>query len=271
MTLRLQARQTAGEISYRLGSRCPRPNSLSVLMYHAVTRENLRDPEQQSISARAFSDQMEALQELGVRWVSLEEGLRFLKEGGESQPMASVVFDDGYVGVHDLALEVLVRHRIPATLFLPTEQMGQPSFLDRPAQWGRPMTWTEVEILVREAGCIVGSHGHSHRVLSRLSSDEIRSELKASRSTIEERLRKPCRLFAYPYGGGGTFDSRTRQILREEGFTAACTALWGRCGAGTDPLAIPRMRFSWCDSPREMRKSLAGSYDWYSFFQRFRL
>ena len=271
MTLRLRVRQAAGEIPYRLSTRRPRPNSLSVLMYHAVTRENLRDPEQQSISARLFSDQMEAVRELGVRCVPLEEGLRFLKEGGENQPMASVVFDDGYVGVHDLALEVLVRHKIPATLFLPTEQLGRPSFPNRPAQWGRPMTWAEVGILVRETGCAVGSHSHSHRALSRLSSDEIRAELKTSRTAIEERLRKPCRLFAYPYGGGGTFDLRTRQILREEGFIAACTTLWGRCGADTDPLAIPRMRFSWCDNPREMRKSLAGGYDWYSFFQRFRL
>lgn len=271
MTLRLRARQAAGEIPYRLGARRPRPNSLSVLMYHAVTRENLRDPEQQSVSARVFSDQMEAVQDLGVRWVSLEEGLRSLKEGGEGPPMASVVFDDGYVGVHDLALEALVRRRIPATLFLLTERMGKPSFPGRPAEWGRPLTWAEVETLVREAACSVGSHSHSHRALSRLSSDEIRAELKVSRSAIEERLRKPCRLFAYPYGGGGTFGLRTRRILGEEGFTAACTALWGRCSTRTDPLAIPRMRFSWCDSPREMRKSLAGSYDWYSFFQRFRL
>lgn len=271
MTLRLRVRQAAGEIPYRLGARRPRPNSLSVLMYHAVTREELRDPEQQSVSARLFSDQMEAVRELGVRWVSLEEGLRLLKEGWEGPPMASVVFDDGYVGVHDLALEVLVRQRIPPTLFLPTEQVGKPRFQTGSPRWGRPLTWAEVETLVREAGCAVGSHSHSHRALSRLSSGEIRAELKTSRTAIEDRLRKPCRLFAYPYGGVGTFDPRTRRILREEGFTAACTALWGRCSAGTDPLVIPRMRFSWCDTPREIRKSLAGSYDGYSFFQRFRL
>jgi len=271
MTLRLRARQAAGEIPYRLGTRHPRANSLSVLMYHAVTREDLHDPEQQSVSARVFSDQMEAVRELGVRWVSLEEGLRSLKEGGEGPPMASVVFDDGYVGVHDFALAVLARHRIPATLFLATEQIGRPSFPEGSPRWGRPLTWSEVKNLAQEAGCVVGSHSHSHRVLTRLSSEEIRRELKSSRAVIEEHLRRPCRLFAYPYGGQGTFDGRTQQLLTEEGVTAACTSLWGRCRTGTDPLAIPRVRVSWCDTPHEIRKSLAGCYDWYRFFQRFRL
>ena len=43
MSLRLQVRQAAGEIPYRLGGGRLRTNSLSVLMYHAVTRDDLRD------------------------------------------------------------------------------------------------------------------------------------------------------------------------------------------------------------------------------------
>jgi len=271
MPFRLLARQTAGEIAYRCGARRPASNSLSVLMYHAVTQEDLRDPEQQSVSVRIFSAQMETLRNLGVRCVSLEEGLRSLKEGTGSGAMASVVFDDGYVGVHDLALGVLVRYRIPATLFLATGQVGNSSFPGSSPRLGRPLTWTEAGNLAREAGCVVGSHGHSHRVLTRLSSEEIRRELKTSRTAIEEHLRQPCRLFAYPYGGQGTFNAETRQILSEEGIAVACTALWGRCRAGTDPLSVPRMRVSWCDTPHELTKSLAGCYDGYRFFQRFAL
>lgn len=271
MSLRLLARQTAGEIPYRCGAQRPAPGSLSVLMYHAVTQENLRDPQQQSVSIQQFSGQMETLHNLGVLWVSLEEGLNRLKNGSGDGPMVSVTFDDGYVGIHDLALGVLARHRIPATLFLATEQVGRPSFPKGFPPWGRPLTWAEINTLTRETGCTVGSHGHSHRVLTRLSGEEIRREMRDSKAAIEERLRQPCRLFAYPYGGRGTFDAGTEQLLSEEGFTVACTNLWGRCAAGTNPLAIPRMRVSWCDTPREMRKSVAGCYDWYRFFQRFAL
>lgn len=270
MKFRLAARQAAGELLYRMGNKRPPPHTLSVLMYHAVTRKNLRDPEQQTVSAQTFSEQLEAVRETGVQWVSLEEGLRELQDHKEGPPMATVVFDDGYNGVHDLAMKTLIRHKIRATLFLPTERMGKPSFPGRPAAWGRPMTWPEVKTVVQETGCLLGSHGHTHQVFSRLSSEQIRAELRTSRREIE-RLQPHCRLFAYPYGAGGTFDDRTRQIIEEEGFTGACTALWGRCTSHTDPLAIPRIRISWCDTPREIQKSLAGSYDWYSFFQRFRL
>ena len=266
-SLRLTARQIAGEIPYRCGARRPTPNSLSVLMYHAVTREELRDPQQQSVSAAQFSDQLKTLRDLGLRCVSLEEGLRSLTEGTGSEPMASIVFDDGYVGVHDLALTVLAQYRIPITLFLATEWIGRASFPGSAPRWGRPLSWTEVGDLIRETGCTVGSHGHSHRVLARLSAEEIRSELKTSKTAIEDRLQRPCRLFAYPYGGRGTFDARTRQLLSEEGFTTACTTVWGRCRAGTDPFSVPRMRVSWCDTRRELKKSLAGCYDGYRFFQ----
>ncbi len=269
MSLRLLARQTAGEVPYRLGRRRPALNSLSVLMYHAVTRENLQDPEQQSVSARIFAEQMETLRNLGVRWVSLEDGLRCLEEKTDGGAMVSVVFDDGYVGVHDFALEIIARHRIPATLFLSTGEVGQSSFPESSPRLGRPLTWAEIETLTRETGCVVGSHGHNHRLFTRLSPDEIRRELKTSRAAIEDHLHQPCRLFAYPYGGPGAFDERTRRILSEEGISAACTALWGRCRAGTDPLGVPRLRVSWCDTPREITKSLAGCYDWYRFFQRF--
>ena len=267
MGLRLRARQTIGEIAYRVRPHTLPSGSLSVLMYHAVTRENLRDPEQQSVSLQQFSDQMETLQGMGVRWVSLEEGLRLLKKGHGFGTLVSVVFDDGYVGVHDLALEVLVRYRIPATLFLATEQIGRSAFPDSSPRLGRPLTWSEVQFLIRETGCAIGSHGHSHRVLTWLSSEKIREELKTSRATIENRVNQACRLFAYPYGAAGTFDARTEGLLSEGGFTIVCTALWGRCRAEVHPLRLPRMRVSWCDTPHELEKSLAGCYDWYRLLQ----
>lgn len=263
--LRLRTRQGLGEIAYRMNRARLLPDSLSVLMYHAVTAENLRDPQQQSVSVRQFCEQLETLQTLRVRWVSLEEGLRRLNQGPQEKPMVSVVFDDGYVGVHDLALEPLRRHQVPATLFLATGFVGKSAFPKSQTPWGRPLTWPEVEHLAK-SGFIIGSHSHTHRVFTRLSAQEIRQELRTSKGWIEDHLKQACRLFAYPYGSPGTFDARTQQILKQEGFTAGCTAVWGRCRTGTPALRLPRMRVSWCDTPHELKKSLAGCYDWYRFW-----
>lgn len=270
MSLRLAARQALGNLAYGLRDKRPQPNTLSILMYHSVTRKNLRDLQQQTVPVDLFGEQLDTVRELGVRFVSLEEGLRALKQGRDNTPMAAVVFDDGYVGVHDLAMKELVQRRIPATLFLATQLIGQTEFLHQPSAWGRPLKWPEVETLVRDGGMTLGSHGHTHRIFSHLSQDQMRQELRDSRREIE-RVQPGCRLFAYPYGAAGMFNSRTRQAIEEEGFVAACTALWGRCAWETDPLQLPRMRISWCDTPAELKKALCGAYDWYAFFQRFRL
>ena len=74
MSVRLMVRRAAGEIRHQFGPRRPQPNTLCVLMYHAVTRENLRDPQQQTVPLQRFSEQLEAVRELGARWVSLEIG-----------------------------------------------------------------------------------------------------------------------------------------------------------------------------------------------------
>lgn len=265
---RIRARQTVGEFLYRTILRRLPFASLSVLMYHAVTAEPLEDPAQESVSAALFAAQMAALRSLGVEVVPLEEGARRLASGASGGPTVSVVFDDGYAGVHDYALETLVRHRIPAILFLATESMGRSAFPWAQLSLGRPLTWNEVATLVRGAGCSVGSHTHTHPVLTVLSSSAIRNELRLSRAIIQQHVGVTPQVFAYPYGSYGTFDTRTRQILSEEGFSVACTTVWGRNRRSDDPLTVKRIRVSWCDTIHEIRKSLAGCYDWYRIVQR---
>ena len=266
--VRLYARQAFGEVLYKVGLRRLPPSSLSVLMYHAVVREDLQDPLQESICARQFETQMATLRNLGVEIVSLGEGIQRLARGSEARPAVSIVFDDGYVGVHDHALEALLRHRIPATLFLVSGYMGRPVFPWASPQLGRPLTWMEVATLVKGAGCEVGSHTHTHAILTQLKPQAIRRELHLSRDAIQHHLGVIPRLFAYPYGSYGAFNAQTRQILLEEGFSVACTTIWGRHLLGDDPLSVKRLRVSWSDTAHEVRKSLAGCYDWYRFVQR---
>jgi len=264
---RLRMRQALGGLFYGAGRRHPAEGTLSVLMYHAVTAEPLNDPDQASVPAALFDAQMAALRRLGLAVVPLEEGMARLTAGSPREPMVSVVFDDGYVGVHDHALEILARYQVPATLFLVTRWIGEPAFPWAPPSLGRPLTWNEVGRLVREAGCRVGSHTHTHPVLATLAADRAREELRMSRAIIEERLGISPVAFAYPYGSYGTFSAHTRQWLAQEGFSIACLTVWGRHRAQDDPLGIKRLRVSWCDTPAELEKSLAGCYDWYRFVQ----
>jgi peptidoglycan/xylan/chitin deacetylase (PgdA/CDA1 family) len=179
----------------------------------------------------------------------------------------AIVFDDGFVGVHDYAAAHLAERRFPATIFVTTAWVGGAAMPLADPCLGRPLTWGEIEALAR-AGFTIGSHTHTHPRLADLDRDLVRAELRRSRTAIADRVGIPPETFAYPFGAFGTFDGRTREALAEEGFQVACTTVSGRNRRDADPLAIRRLRVSWCDGDGEICRAVAGCYDWYRWVQR---
>ena len=264
--VKTRARQAAGELLFRT----PWPHrggALAILMYHAVTPGDLRDGMQMSVSASQFARQMASLRPLDADIVPLADGVARLGQA-TGRLAISVVFDDGFVGVHDHACEVLAEHRIPATVFVTTEWVGRPAVPGAEPALGRPMTWGEIRSLMQSCDVTVGSHSATHAVLARLATHDVHRELQRSRDTIADQTGRRPRQFAYPFGTYGTFDDRTRDALQASGFDIGCTTVWGRNDGSANQRELRRVRVSWCDSPREIRKSLAGCYDWYRVIQR---
>lgn len=102
------------------------------------------------------------------------------------------------------------------------------------------MTWDQVRELPA-IGMSVGAHTVDHEILSGLSLDDVRAQVRLSKRAIEERLGVPCRLFAYPNGSAQDFSDRHARILREEGFLAACTQIPGRNGPLADAFRLRRI------------------------------
>ncbi len=100
------------------------------------------------------------------------------------------------------------------------------------------LDWDEV----REMGehrISFGSHAHSHRILTHLGSDEIKKELAESKTTIEEKTKRPVSFFAYP---NGDYTSRIKELVKETGYLCACTVEGtGKRQDGMDLFALPRM------------------------------
>jgi peptidoglycan/xylan/chitin deacetylase (PgdA/CDA1 family) len=265
--LKLAARQAAGEVIFRTPRPGRRGGRLAILMYHAVTAGDLRDGMQMSVSAAQFASHMASLRTLDADVVSLAEGVARLQQQTDRLAI-SVVFDDGFVGVHDYAAETLKANRIPATVFVTTDWVGRPAMPAADAALGRPMTWDEIRRLKETCDFTVGSHTATHPVLASLDAAHIQGELQHSREVIAGETGSQPHEFAYPFGTYGTFDARTRAGLEFAGYRIACTTVWGCNDRTSDPRELRRVRVSWCDSPREIRKSLAGSYDWYRTVQR---
>jgi hypothetical protein len=62
-----------------------------------------------------------------------------------------------------------------------------------------------------------------------------------SKHKLHEQLGKPVQLFAYPFGGRANISERSRELVREAGFTC-CAACFGGANAATaNPFNLNRI------------------------------
>jgi peptidoglycan/xylan/chitin deacetylase (PgdA/CDA1 family) len=105
-----------------------------ILAYHGVTagrEEGLRNRRRLHVPAALFDAHMEYLSQ---HWspIPFRELLESFAHQRPLPPRSVVVtFDDGYRNVLTVALPLLLRHRVPATLFVMTHEGKEPSWIDR--------------------------------------------------------------------------------------------------------------------------------------------
>jgi peptidoglycan/xylan/chitin deacetylase (PgdA/CDA1 family) len=87
-------------------------------------------------------------------------------------------------------------------------------------------------------GVEIGSHTLTHPILTRISDERLRREMRESRLKIEEALRRPVEQFCYPNGDN---DERVRRAVRQAGYSSAVTCGSGLNKMGDDPLSLRRI------------------------------
>ncbi len=210
-------------------------SSLAVLTYHSLDESGSII----SVAPGVFKEHVAWLADRGFTVVTLSEGLARLHDGGLARGMIALTFDDGFLNTVHVALPVLASRGFPATVFLVTDHVGQ--FNDWPAQ-GRAvprlplLDWSAAEEL-SAAGWEIGSHTQTHPDLTRLASDEVRSEVIGSREVLEQQLGVRVTTFAYPYG---RYCDRVREIVGGA-FASAVTTRLGVTRQGADLLTLERV------------------------------
>jgi peptidoglycan/xylan/chitin deacetylase (PgdA/CDA1 family) len=159
------------------------------------------------------------------RMLPLRDALARLDRSGRlPRGMAALTFDDGFAALHEHAMPVLARHRMPATVFLVAQTLtpaGQPvDWVDTPGT--EPLTTLSRDqvLEMQDAGVDFQSHSYAHRDLTRLGFDECVTDLRDSREFLSELLGRPVTLLAYPRG---RHDERVRQAAERAGYTHAFT------------------------------------------------
>jgi peptidoglycan/xylan/chitin deacetylase (PgdA/CDA1 family) len=97
-------------------------------------------------------------------------------------------------------------------------------------------------VRLAEGGLVeVGAHTQTHSVLSALPVVMQKSEIMGSKACLEEILGHPVTSFAYPFGSRSDYARETVAILRDAGFTYACSNFGDVVWRGTDRFQLPRV------------------------------
>jgi peptidoglycan/xylan/chitin deacetylase (PgdA/CDA1 family) len=232
--------------------------TISVLLYHRVS-DAFRDGV--TIGVEQFDKQLEFLKNnYDVR------SLRSLVNGDESidgnHDIVCITFDDGYLDNYTNAAPLLVKHGLSATFFVSTDNVtNQTPFkhdLDKLGFGLACMTWDNIRQMA-EDGLDFGSHTVNHANLASIADDKILEELVESKRTIEKELQSDEVLFAYPFGQRHHFTERSRDLVKEVGYTCCCSAFGGQNIKNEwDPFSIKRIGISYNFSMAALRANLHG-------------
>jgi peptidoglycan/xylan/chitin deacetylase (PgdA/CDA1 family) len=101
----------------------------------------------------------------------------------------------------------------------------------------RPLTYAEVRALSNDGLIALGAHSVTHPALTELDAIDQRREIAASKETCEVLAGCDVKAFAYPFGD---FNADVRAVVRDLGFTCACTTRHGSITFHSDIFTLPR-------------------------------
>ncbi len=230
---------------------------LPILMYHRIAPLEAGGRARYRTSPEALDAQLRLLAARGFRCVSLDEWRKAM-EARRPLPgrCVAITFDDGYRDFLEYAWPALQRHGFTATMYLPTDRVGQSNVWDRKSgDVSKLLTWDEIRQL-RNEGVEFGSHSATHPNLASLSPTEIAREALRSRFALEEQLEAPVTSFAYPFG---ETDRVVQQIVGTCGYTYGLTCDERACSLSERPLALPRLEVRGGMSLRDFEALLPAS------------
>jgi len=185
---------------------------ITILTHHLVSDR----PHRMGISTQAFWRQVRFLQR-HYRIVSLAEAVRLLKNGQVDAPTIVLTFDDGYAD-NFLALRAVADEaRIPIALFLATVPISlQQEFqhdVENGVRGALPLTWEQLRYW-GSGRTEFGAHTRTHFDCGSKEHSRLESEIAGSKLDLEERLQRPVKFFAFPFGQPENMSAEAIQIAR---------------------------------------------------------
>jgi peptidoglycan/xylan/chitin deacetylase (PgdA/CDA1 family) len=230
-------------------------SSAAILMYHAIDAPRFDSERRFCVPGKVFHRQIEALKADGWTFLPLGQTVSSLRSGCGLPPKAiSLTIDDGFACAHEQALPTLAELNVPATLFVVADRLGANNDWDssKEGKGRRIVTRRELQEL-SDAGIDIGSHTLTHPRLTTISQDQLRSEVRDSKTRLEDITGRPVTHFAYPYG---EFDAAACEEVAAAGYLSACSTIPGKVNKDTNLYLLRRIEVMGWDSLCKLRLKL---------------
>lgn len=129
-----------GYYDYIFSKKTGKGTDLLVLAYHSITKGNIKHAGLE-VSADNFDSQINFLKK-HFDIIDIDNALYLLNNNNYKNKLV-ITFDDGYRDNYSTALPLLIKHNVPATIFLTTDPIIQHGLL-----WGN-----ELDITISESNC----------------------------------------------------------------------------------------------------------------------
>lgn len=204
-----------------------------------------------NISIEDFESHLSWLSSHNYQILSLTDAITYLNSDSAVKNTAVITIDDGYKSFYTNALPLLVKYKLPATLFINTETVGAGDYMD----------WSQLKQAMKN-NIEIGNHTHSHAYFLNQKQNEryanFLNDIQLSQKLIEDNLSIKPRVFAYPYG---EFDDGFETIVKAAGFIGAVAQNSGVINKSTNLFQLPRFPMSETYASQFEEKALMRSFD----------
>tara|TARA_B100000315_G_scaffold175289_1_gene163812 strand:- start:60 stop:821 length:762 start_codon:yes stop_codon:yes gene_type:complete len=226
-------------------------NKKAILLYHSIENSisSYEDPYKVNVTLDMFGTHMSCI--------------------ANNRDRYTVTFDDGYENIYLNAFPLIRKYNINSILFLITDYVDKNISMDTHfcnRYSPKPLTWDEVNEM-KNSGMEIGCHSKTHINLARLDTEALTEEIASSTKRIEEMTNQQVCSFAFPFGNANSFNKKTIEILKNNGYNRIYTNIMGMDNSQRDPCRIRRIRIYGSDSGFRFKMKIAGAYNWVDMLQ----
>lgn len=206
-----------------------------ILLYHRFDTEA---SDGMTVKTGTFETQLRDLERRGYQVIPLRRFVDHLVAHGPSLPphTVAITVDDGHRSVYTEMLPIVLRHRIPVTLFIYPSAISNAPYA---------LTWQQLDELRATGLFDIQSHTYWHPNFMREKRNMdaaaygqfVDMQLQRSRQVLKSHMSGQVDMLAWPFG---LHDRELEEHARKAGYVVAFTMDRKSADSNVDPMAIPR-------------------------------